>query len=775
MNARAVTCGRPALAWTILAAVVASGALPSGGAHAAEPAEAGALEEITVFAERRSEARNLREVPMAVSAISGLVVDEARLQSVVDVGRLAPNTQLDPVGTFPGFSNFSIRGVGNSNSTRSIDSPVNIIQDGMVIDYQAGAVLDTFDLESIEILRGPQGVLFGRNASGGAVVLRSRRPDPAGDFDGRIDVAALNASGFESNLAFGGPLVADRLAGRIAVMTRKNDGLIRNTTKGTFVAVPNCPAPPIPAGTICNVNNVTGAGVSHPTGRISGIDRIVVRPTLVFTPTDTFTVTLLTQYQNYDDGGGVARAVFPRNAVIQNQQRLWGFTPAPGKYETNVGETGYTDIEAWHAIGEFEWRLAAGTWTTIAAYRDLEYRATLHVSGDPFDTLVFPNNVEKADQTSIETRFNGSIGERVDYLVGAFWLDARADVRERRESRTNTSTAITYFDSPWTQDSTSKAVFANLDWRFADAWSASVGVRYTEDEKDIALRPLVSCGTTPTGCDALAYITDSRKWTNTSPRAVLRWTPNDAMNWYLSYSKGYRAGNYNARTGSAQVLRTPANPETNESLELGFKAEWLNRRLRTNVAVFNADYTDIQRTATVPNSVPSISTLTNAGKATIRGFEFDGSWLPVDGLRIDFAYGYTDAKYDELVGVTCPCGDKAVATDLEFDKLAPWTASVAATYTFAVGPGELATRVAYARRPEYDTDFRNTVALRQPAFGLLDASVNYDVGDWNFAVFGRNLQNTEFVDIVSLGLGYQAYGGQPRTYGVSIGRRFGGD
>ena len=94
----------------------------------------------------------------------------------MDIGRLAPNTQLDPVGTFPGFSNFSIRGVGNSNSTRSIDSPVNIIQDGMVIDYQAGAVLDTFDLESVEILRGPQGVLFGRNASGGAVVLRSRRP-----------------------------------------------------------------------------------------------------------------------------------------------------------------------------------------------------------------------------------------------------------------------------------------------------------------------------------------------------------------------------------------------------------------------------------------------------------------------------------------------------------------------------------------------------------------------------------------------------------------------
>lgn len=734
------------------------------------------LEEVTVFAERKAEGQSLREVPMAVSAINGDIIDTARLYDVVDVGRLAPNTQLDPVGTFPGFSNFSIRGVGNSNSTRSIDSPVNIIQDGMVIDYQAGAVLDTFDVESVEILRGPQGVLFGRNASGGAVVLRSRRP--TGGFDGpsgKFDVAVTNANGFNVNAALEGA-ISDTVAARIAVMTRKHDGLIKNTLKGTFAAVPNCPPAPIPAGTICNVNNITGAGVNHPTGRISGVDRIVVRPTLVFTPSEDLKVTLLTQYQNYDDGGGVARAVLPENGVIQNQQRLWGFTPTPGKYETNVGNTGYTQIRAWHAIGEVEWNVAGGTWTTIAAMRDLQYDATLNVSGDPFDTLVFPNNEERAEQTSIETRFNGSFNDNVDYLVGAFWLSAEAKVRERRELKTNTSTAITFFDSPWVQDSVSQAVFANVDWRFTDQWSASAGVRYTKDEKDIWLRPLVSCGATPTGCNSLAYIADSRDWSNTSPRFVLKFAQSDAINWYLSWSRGYRSGNYNARTGSAQVLRTPANPETNESIELGSKTEWLNRRLRVNVALFNADYTDIQRTATVLNSVPSISTLTNAGKATIRGVEIDGSWLATDALRLDFSYGITDAKYDELLGISCPpCGDKARPTDLEFDKLAPWTANVSATYTAQVGPGELSTRVSYSRRPEYDTDFRNTVALRQEAFGLLDASIGYDVGAWNIALWGRNLQNTEFVDIRSLGLGYQNYGGQPRTFGVSVGRSFGND
>jgi iron complex outermembrane receptor protein len=757
---------------TLLAAALA---VSSGAQADPQSAETtGTLEEVTVFAERKAEGQSLKEVPMAVSAINGAIIDEARLQSVVDIGRLAPNTQLDPVGTFPGFSNFSIRGVGNSNSTRSIDSPVNIIQDGMVIDYQAGAVLDTFDLESVEILRGPQGVLFGRNASGGAVVLRSRRP--TGESNAHIDISVTNASGFDTNASLEGSLIEDKLSARIAVMTRKNDGLIENTTKGTFTAVPNCPAPPIPTGTICNVNNITGAGVNHPVGPISGIDRVVVRPTIVFTPTEDFKFTLLTQFQKYDDGGGVARATFPDNAVTQNQQRLWGFLPNPGKYETNVGNVGYTKIEATHFIGEFEWQVLGGTWTTILANRDLEYKATLNVSGDPFDTLVFPDNVEKAKQNSIETRFNGSINDNIDYLVGGFWLEAEANVREKRESKTNTSTAITYFDSPWIQDSVSKAVFANLDWRFTDQWSASAGVRYTKDDKQIWLRPLVSCGTTPTGCNALAYINDERDWTNTSPRVVVKYAPSEAMNFYLSFSKGYRSGNYNARTGSAQILRTPANPETNASTELGFKSEWLDRRLRTNVAIFNADYTDIQRTATVLNSVPSISTLTNAGKATIRGIEIDGSWLATDSLRFDFGFGVTDAKYDELLGVTCPpCGDKTSPTDLEFDKLAPWTANIAVTHTAQIANGELSTRVSYSRRPEYDTDFRNTVALRQEAFGLLDASINYDMGPWNFAVFGRNLTNAEFVDIRSLGLGYQDYGGQPRTYGISIGRSFGSD
>ena len=280
---------------------------------------------------------------------------------------------------------------------------------------------------------------------------------------------------------------------------------------------------------------------------------MIVRPTIVFTPTEDFKFTLLTQFQNYDDGGGVARAVFPDNGVIQNQQRLWGFLPNPGKYETNVGNIGYTKISASHVIGEFEWQVLGGTWTTIVANRDLEYKATLNVSGDPFDTLVFPNNVEKATQSSIETRFNGSVGEKIDYLARWLLARCRANVRERRESSPIPVTAITYFDSPWVQDSESKAVFANLDYRFNDQWIASAGVRYTEDDKEICLRPLASCGTTPTGCDDLAYIPDYAAGPIPRRASCCVHAHRGAINFYLSFSKGYRPATTTRASGTAQI------------------------------------------------------------------------------------------------------------------------------------------------------------------------------------------------------------------------------
>jgi iron complex outermembrane receptor protein len=724
------------------------------------------LEEVLVYAERKAAGTAVQDVPMAVSAVDGSVIERAQMVSVTDVGRIVPNAQLDPVGTFPGFSNFVIRGVGNTNSTRSIDAPVNILQDGMVIDYQAGAVLDTFDVESVEVLRGPQGVLFGRNASGGAIVLRSRRP--TGDFNGNVNFTIGDANTREVKAAIEDSLIDDLLAARVAVMWHKDDGRIKNTLKGTYLPVPVCPT----NAPNCNVNNLDGTPVQHPTGRISEQDHLIVRPTFVFTPGDDVTFTLLTQYQNFDDGGGVARAVVPGNPSTVALETQWGFIPGAGKYETNVVETGYTKIEAWHAIGELEWAFDAGTWTTVVAYRDLDYKATINVDGTPFSLTIFPDNVEKAEQFSFESRFNGSIGDRIDYLIGVYYMDAKSDVTELREIRSNTSTDITHFASYWKQDSTTAAIYANLDYHFNEQWTLSAGLRYTEDEKDFNMRrPLTPCGVSYDLC-VDQPIRDKSKWDKVTPRAVLTYQPNSDITAYLSYAVGYRAGNYNAR-GSVAAIPIPADPETNTAYEIGAKTDLLPN-LRVNAAYFYQDYKDIQRTGTVPGVNPPISTLFNAGAATIQGVELEVSWLPIDSLRLDINYGTVDAEYDKLLGITCPpCGSGVTnPTDLKFDRVIPWKANIAATHTLGIGAGELVTRVAYERRAEADTDVRNLDALVMPEHGILDASIGYDIGKWSFSAFGRNITNTDYVDIRSLGVGYQAFGGSPRSYGVTVGYKF---
>jgi len=175
---------------------------------ASVPSEAASLDEVIVYAQKKSVGEAIQKVPIAEMAFSGQAIEQQQIQDLTQIGRLMPNVDLQASGTFPLYPNFNIRGVGNTATTRSIDPSVNIIQDGMVLGYQAGAVLDAFDMESVEVLRGPQGVLFGRNASGGAVVLRT--PLPTADWKGGADLTVGNENTVIFKGDVGGPLVADQ-------------------------------------------------------------------------------------------------------------------------------------------------------------------------------------------------------------------------------------------------------------------------------------------------------------------------------------------------------------------------------------------------------------------------------------------------------------------------------------------------------------------------------------------------------------------------------------
>lgn len=723
------------------------------------------LEDIVVFAERKARGSELQSVPMAISAVDSRLLEASHSIDLRDVGRIVPNVQLDGVGTFPGFANFFMRGIGVSTSVRSIDPAINIVQDGMVIGYQAGAILDTFDLELVEVLRGPQGVLFGRNASGGVVSVRSKRP--TGAFGGEAALTVGNSNMLEFRGAVEGALVSDRLYARVSTSWRQNDGFIRNDNEGQFVAIPTSGPP----GTF-NVNQ-TGVRTTHPVGNIPETREFLVKPTIVLDGGENTQLTLLGQYQRFDNGGGASRLYLPQGAAPRSLQTLWGFTPASGRYRTNMVDTGYTDIEAWHAIAELEQQIGPGRLVAIGAHRWIRYDSTLNVGGDPFSTIVFPDNRERNSQSSIEVRYNVPLSDSLDLLVGAFWFDMETDVREFRLIRVPTSTLLSNRINFWDQRVEATALFANLDWSITPQLTFSGGLRYSRDKKDINIIPLNVCtGQNFTGCPT-TVLNAERSWNDLSPRAILSYQANDDVLIYGSYTRGYRAGNFNARAVTAGSAVTPANPETVSAFETGLKSTWADGRVRMNILGFLMKYDDIQRIVQVeiPGESPAQS-LFNAAQATISGIEAEFSAIPVKGLRFDVNAGLTDARYDSFVGLTgLQPGQQA--TDLEFDRVPRWTIYMAASYETELpgNRGKLAGLVSYAWRDHVFTDVLNLRALEQQSFGLLDASIRWTRGGWWVSAFGRNIGNVDFADIRSANTGFNAYGGQPRMYGLEFGIR----
>ncbi|AXU20922.1 hypothetical protein C7W88_18100 (plasmid) [Novosphingobium sp. THN1] len=717
-----------------------------------------ALSSIVVYAQKKARGEELQKVPLAVTAVDGAAIERSHMVDIRDLGRLVPNAQLDGVGTFPGFANFFMRGVGVSTSVRSLDPAVNIVQDGMVIGYQAGAILDAFDMEGAEVLRGPQGVLFGRNASGGVVSVRSRRPD--GSDDASVKVTLGNASTVEIRATGQTSLVQDKLFARVAVFTRNNDGFFINRNSGTFVTVP------------ANANPTGAAAAMHREGRVQGANDQVVKGTLVFKPAQSTTLTLLGQYLHMNDGGGATRSYLLPNTALRQHQTVWGWTPDNGKWSVNLGDPGYTKIDGYHLIAELSQDIGTGTLTAIGAYRKIDYDATLNVSGDPFNVVLFPDNEESARQKSLELRYNISLNDTIDLLVGGFLFDLDTSVFEKRITRLATG-SNRYTINRWQQSAQSYAAFGNIDWRPLGGLTLSAGVRYSFDRKKMHIVPLSNCPGQSFASCSFNYLDGQRSWDDVSPRFIANYEVASDVMVYASYSKGYRAGNFNARAPSAVGAVTPVDPETVGSFETGLKSQFLNRRVRLNVGYFRQKYDDIQRLTQIalPGDSP-LQQLVNAAKATIQGVEVEASVVPVRGLRFDGTLGYIDAKYDRFDNLTGLAAGQA-ATDLKFDRVPKWTYSIGGSYDRDLGENaKLRLHAGYTWRSHVFTDLLNTKSLEQKAYGLLDAGASIDLGRWSIGVFGRNIANVEYAEIKSAGVGYNAFGGSPRYYGMELGWHF---
>ena len=716
------------------------------------------LEEVTVTAEKKSTAQQLQKVPIAVTAVTEQTIQDLHITDVTDIGRMAPNVELDPVGTFPGYANFTIRGVGVSTSIRSVDPAINIFQDGMVIAYQAGAVLDTFDTESVQVLRGPQGVLFGRNSAGGAVLLTT--PLPTQEFHYGADISYGNFNEVDTHASVQGAL-ASAVSGKLAVSYRYNDGYYENTTGGTFV--------PAPA-------NPTGDPVEHSTGNLPRTSEVVVKPTFLFQISDDMQLKLFTQYQRDDDGGGPSRAYIPPQGTLTRLQTNFGYYPSNEPFTTNLSDPGYTDITAGHVISEFDWDTGNGTWTTVAAFRAIQYDSTLDSDGTPFSLTVFPNNTENNHQESLESRYNGHIGDQLEYVTGIYLFGDVSSVTEQRALNGYTLglpvTSTVDELNKWQQRDYTGAGFGNIDYKVLPDLTLSAGIRYEYEYKHMHIIPLAECsGSGFSGCPS-TYYDSAKSWTGATPRAAVSYDIAPDIMAYASYSKGFTAGNYNARAPSIATALEPTAPETVNAYEAGLKSQWLDRRLQVNVALYDNKFLNIQRTVntTTTNGSQPLQTLLNAANATIRGAELETSAIVYRGLRLNFSAGYTNAYFTQITGL--PAGVNGL--ELQLDHVPRWTLDAGAKYDFALPqvPGAFDASIDYSWRSLIYSDLYNTPQLEQDAYGILNASIGYSNGPYFARLFGRNLENTDYAFIKSIGYGYQAYGGIPRTYGVEFGVKY---
>lgn len=721
-----------------------------------------ALEEVVVTASRRAE--SAQDVAVALTALSSQSLEDANVVDISDIGFLAPNVQLQPVSTFPGFATFTMRGIGTgANSIRTLDPAVNVMIDGMVVATQIAGQLDAFDYETVEVLRGPQGIFFGRNSIAGAIQMRTGKPSE--EFGGRVKAGVGSQSLVQLEGVIEGAM-SSTLRGKVAVQYRSFDGYFEDNNGGTFIPAPN---------------NPLGTEPGTATQKQNEQDSIFIKPTITWQPSDNFDLTVYGQYFEDDGGSGSTQAYVEPSAAPSTMFRLYGYTPPTDQFEVNHDLVGKSDTEIEQLVVEANWSVGNGVLTSVTGWRDLTFSSSSDIDGTPFLLIHFPNNEEEASQFSQEIRYAADISDRLDFIIGGFYLDAEQGVIERREFSGLTAGRdhfdFNYIQSDWTQDVKSTALFGNIRWGFTDTLTLNAGIRYSREEKDLNITLLTPCsGPGFSGCSTDK--TDlGEEWSNTSPRVALEYRPNDELMFWGSWTRGFRSGNYNARAPSIAAVG-PADPEQADQIEIGMKGDFADGRLRANITGFFTVYDEIQRTTNGEDALGNpLQLLRNAAEAEIPGIEAELTWLPTDRLMLMAGIGWIDPEFKEFTGLNLGAPtdqeNEALAKELEFERVPDFEYTLTGEYRVPMSDrGDLIFRGQYAWRDGFYTDVTNNELRTIDDYGILDASVRFENDKWRVSLWGRNLTEENYADIISAAFNYQRFGGQARTYGVEVGYRF---
>ncbi len=744
-------------------ALVATAATAQDAATAVENSSGG-LEEIIVTAQKRAE--NLQTVPIAVSAVTGETVERLQAVSLQGLQGAVPSIQIGSFSNTPNTAVFSIRGIGVIDPDPYAGNTVSIVVDGIPQYFSYGALLDLFDVDRVEILRGPQGTLFGANTTGGVVNVVTRQP--TGEFGGKAEVTVGNWNRLDVKAAMDFPLIEDKLAGKVAVMHHSRDGWHTNIVDGTDMG---------------------------------SRDVTAIRGYLKFTPSSDFTATLIGEYSRTRNGspivvngavpgealylppGPIAGAALPMYAspCLPAGQRCH----APKKYySASSGEPDRSDMDNYRLTLTMDWsNTAVGDVTAITGYRHFTLHEATDQDGQP---VFFHANRRRTEgwQFSQELRTSVDLSDSINLLVGGSYMKTHYNHYQNYVIEFAAPGFRQY--STQNQDNWSGSLFAHTYIDLTDKLRLQGGLRYTHEKTDMVdgvfnflnfTGPAIYSGDTPLGG---FNVHGKKSWDKVGWKIGLDYQANDDLLLYGYYARGFKSGGFVGRITLAQDIG-PFNPETVDTFEAGFKADWFDNHLRTNVSAFYTSYKDMQLAQIyfAPNEQGVLvngNTILNAAKAEIKGVEFETEIVPFEGMKLNGALTYLDATYKSFDYTDIGTNGSKVLRDLSGFSLqnAPkWAGTAGATYEFALGAGKTVASVVYTYTgKKYNYSLLNTPRATVQPMHYVNANLEWspDNERWTIGLWGRNLFDNRYINSV-----YDAPGvfglvnyGPPREYGVTF-------
>jgi iron complex outermembrane receptor protein len=741
------------------------------------------IQEIIVTARRVSE--SLQTTPSAVTAVTSAQLQQHSLDTISGLSQFTPSLQSN-AGTGGGNFNtqFYIRGVGQADYLPTSDPGVGVYVDGAYIARTTGNTFDLADVSQVEVLRGPQGTLFGKNTNGGAILVTTTPPsqEPSGTAEATVG----SRDRLDLRLSVQGPLVPDVLAGELTVVSRTQDGYGPSLAGGTDLGSTDMKA--IRAALYYTPNDRTSYYLTADYTR----DRDHMNPIELLAVYNSSIIATYTKYVLAPLGES-----YTSKYVTNEPHTTWADN---GQNESNLDDAGVTGVGTWEASD-------ALTLKSISAFRYQKVYQQLDDDGSPLSLI----NVDRGftDYTvSQEFQASGSFfDKRLKYVGGLYYFYENSDIPIVAEQFAGLYTAMLAagaanpiddtYSSMIKQKTNSYAGYLNLDYALTDKLGVSAGVRYGADQKSVTETAFhLEKGTSlfrlendPTENLPPNYQIGSNLFDPSVNYAFgihYQLLPN--VYTYATYSTGFKSGGYDSRPITNISAPSGFGPETVDTYEVGAKLDFLDRHARLNLAAYDSNYDNMQVSvnAQIPNFTVTVTR--NAGDAVIRGVEAEGMILPLPGLQFDASGAYTDAYFTSL--------DKQVPFTLNdhLPETPTWQASVGGQYTWALSDyGSVTARMDYSYKSTVFLELPNTYTLnangsatangpldfptKQPGYGLLDARVTFTSLDhkWAVSVFGTNLTNVAYRTFGSssgpTGLSI-AYYGDEREVGATLTRHF---